>query len=632
MKSVYFACSFVVVMVGVHLGLSRAPAPCEPVSPPAAVAGEKAKNDSQIPGGTAKYRAGTVALALPESGRTLSLRASLEPAEVLEVETTAEAGGSIRRRALVRTAGHFGDLIVEDRVDADGKIDPDRRIITSAEHLVVSAPELAPAETAAEICEQIGFDLLWEYRRLPLMKVRVAERSLKNFDDLLKMLKSALNDVPVHVEPDFLQPGALCAATPDDPLFPNQWALPKIGAPEAWEIPTDPAAGDILVCIIDSGIDLDHPDLQDNLWTYPGEIDGDRIDNDGNGFIDDVHGYNFAENYIDPDDPDDSDLFPPDDDLYHGSFCSGIIGAVTDNAIGIAGVCRRVKLVALKASEWDDVYGIDIAASMHYARMLHDAGFTVAAVSISMGIYNGTAIIEAMQDGMDALEAAGIPVCCSAGNANRSRLSYPARFTNSNLITVGASAPDDSPWQENEHTGTNYHPTLVHLAAPGQDIESTVPTFFWGDDDKDGYATSTGTSFSTPMVAGACAVLKAIHPDLDGLEIRNIILNTTHPVSAWQGMCLTEGRLDLAAAARSALAARNFQATPPSREIHGPARLDWQNLGDFWDYTVRIAPAPGGPWTPAPGTWPIQETTWTDSAAAGETQRFYRVEAVPQAP
>jgi len=579
----------------------------------------------------ASDRLATTAVPLPESGRVLELKAVLKPVEVLDEAVVPAGGGTWKRRTVVRTDGHFGDLIVEDILDEKGSPDPDRRVVTSAEYVLISASKPGPVEEAAKICGRGGFDVSREHPRLPLAKVPVGGGTLEEFDRTLAELKAALACVPVHVEPDFLQLGALCATTPNDPLFSEQWSLPKIGAPEAWEIPAG-KTGEILVCVIDSGIDLDHPDLQANLWTNPGEIDGDRIDNDGNGFIDDVHGYNFAGNYIDPDDPKNSDLFPPDDDLYHGSFCAGIIGAVADNAVGITGICRRVnvKLVALKASEWDDVYGSDIARSMHYARMLHDDGHTVAAVNISMTIHNGPSVIEAMQDGMDALEAAGIPVCCSAGNSNTSTLGYPARFTNANIITVAASAPDDSPWKQGKYTGTNYHPTLVHLAAPGQDIESTVPGFYFGHGVEDGYASGSGTSFATPMVAASCAVLKALDPELTGLEIRQIILNTTRTLPDWQGMCLTSGLLDLAAAARSALAARNFQIVSTKRNNDGTVRLDWHDLGEGWNYRVETAPAPGGPWTPAPGAWPIQETHWA-APADGQTNKFYRVAASPLA-
>ena len=626
MRPVYFACGLAtaVVLIGVLF---------ENGDPNPQCGGSDLPGEGSLPplaGNPRPDRAATVAVALREPGRVLELKASLKPVEVLDETLVRVDRGAWKRRAVVRTVGHFGDLVVEDILDEAGNPDPERRVITSAEYVVVSAPEAEPLEMAERVCRRKGFDFVREYPHLPLAKVRVGGRSLEDFDGTLEKLKTALAGIPVHVEPDFLQTSALCAVPPNDPLFPGQWSLPKIGAPDAWEIPVEDT-GEILVCVIDSGIDLDHPDLQANLWTNPGEIDGDRIDNDGNGFIDDVHGYNFAENYIDPDDPEDSDLFPPDDDLYHGSFCAGIIGAVADNAAGIAGICRRVnvKLVALKASEWDDVYGSDMALSMHYARMLHDDGHTVAAVNLSMGIHNGPAIIEALRDGVAALEAAGIPVCCSAGNNNNSTLGYPAKFTNSNIITMAASAPDDSPWKDGKYTGTNYHPTLVHLAAPGQDIESTVPDFFWGDENKDGYASGSGTSFATPMVTASCAVLKAINPDLTGLEIRQIILNTTRTLPEWEGMCLTSGVLDLAAAARSAMATRNFQVVSTQMQTDGNVRLDWHDLGEGWNYRVQLAPAPGGPWTPAPGTWPTQETRWTDSAATGQTQRFYRVEASP---
>jgi hypothetical protein len=335
-----------------------------------------------------------------------------------------------------------------------------------------------------------------------------------------------------YVEPDF---AFSTAATPDDPSFMQLWGLHNTGqsggvadadidALEAWDITT--GSRDVVIAVIDTGVDYTHPDLAANMWTNPGEIPGDGLDNDGNGFVDDVYGWDFANN--------DSN---PMDDNEHGTHVAGTIGAVGGNARGVAGVNWQVSIMALKfLTGGGSGSTSDAVAAINYAtRMRRDFGINIVATNNSWG---GGGASTSLRQAIEAGGAAGILFVAAAGNEsndNDASPSYPASYTSEAVLSVAASD------RSNRMAGfSNFGARSVDLAAPGVSIYSTTPG--------NRYASFSGTSMAAPHVAGVVGLLAAADPTASAADIRAAILNTTTPVAAFAGRTATGGLLNAAAA------------------------------------------------------------------------------------
>jgi subtilisin family serine protease/sugar lactone lactonase YvrE len=313
---------------------------------------------------------------------------------------------------------------------------------------------------------------------------------------------------------------------PDDPRLAEQYALHNTGqtggvagadidALRAWNV----ATGDrvVVVGIIDSGIDAAHPDLAANLYTNPGEIPDNGLDDDGNGFVDDVHGWDFAN--------DDNDPF---DDAGHGTHVAGILGAATDNGTGVAGINWRVSILPMKFLGQDGSgYTADAVRAIDYSTIM---GARVLNNSWGGGAYSRTLI-----DAIGAAGTAGILFVAAAGNdAEDGDLHphFPASYALPNVIAVAATDSSDALAQF-----SNWGASSVLLGAPGVSILSTFPG--------GGYRSYSGTSMATPMVVGALALLLAAEPGLsmDGLRAR--LAAAVDPVPALAGRTITGGRLNV---------------------------------------------------------------------------------------
>ncbi|NBW86911.1 MAG: peptidase S8, partial [Planctomycetia bacterium] len=335
-----------------------------------------------------------------------------------------------------------------------------------------------------------------------------------------------------YVEPDFaIAPKAL----PNDPSFSQLWGLHNIGqsggvadadidAPEAWETTT--GSRNVVVAVIDTGVDYNHSDLTANVWRNAGEIAGDGIDNDRNGFIDDVRGWDFANNDADP-----------MDDAGHGTHVAGTIGAMGGNGVGVAGVNWQVSIMPLKFLGADGSGSTSAAiAALNYAtRMRRDFGVNIVASNNSWG---GGGFSAALQDAIDAGGRAGMLCVVAAGNDgtnNDTTPSYPASYAGTSIITVAATDRSNR-----LASFSNFGTTGVDLAAPGVSIFSTVPG--------NSYASYSGTSMATPHVTGAVALLAAANPGATAAEIRAAILSSTTPLTSLQGKVATGGLLNVSAA------------------------------------------------------------------------------------
>lgn len=269
-----------------------------------------------------------------------------------------------------------------------------------------------------------------------------------------------------------------------------------IKAPDAWSIGT--GSRDIIVAVVDTGIDYFHEDLRANIWTNTREIPGNGIDDDGNGFVDDVYGYDFVSN-------DNS----PFDDHFHGTHVAGIVGASGNNGLGVVGVCWQVRLMAVKTFDEQgsgDVVGA--IAGIHYA-IANGARVINASWSASD---RSRALADAIAQARDA----GVIFVAAAGNSHSGTPFYPAGYDSVIAVASVNNRDEISPF-------SNYGPH-VDISAPGEQILSTVP---------DGrYDAISGTSMSTPYVAGAAALILSRHPEFTPAQVATILKNTADPIKS----------------------------------------------------------------------------------------------------
>ncbi len=284
-----------------------------------------------------------------------------------------------------------------------------------------------------------------------------------------KDVQEAIDDYMKTGKVEYAEPNyriSLYSTTPNDPKFSELWGLHNSGtptacikAPEAWDIFTGTSS--VVVAVIDSGVDYTHDDLHDNLWVNPGEIANNGIDDDGNGFIDDVYGINAIMSSGDP-----------MDDNGHGTHVSGTIGAVGNNGEGVVGVNWHVKIMALKCFDADG-YGVvsDAIACINYVLDMKDKGVNIRVTNNSWG---GSDASTPLKDAINALRDEGILYVAAAGNDgtdNDGAPQYPASFNLDNIIAVAATDHNDdlAPF-------SNYGTASVDLGAPGDGILSTIPS------------------------------------------------------------------------------------------------------------------------------------------------------------
>lgn len=326
------------------------------------------------------------------------------------------------------------------------------------------------------------------------------------------------------------------AKTPNDPLYgaAENWGFPKISTDRAWDVGTGTSS--TIVAVIDSGIDWDHPDLVGNMWKNPNEIEGDGIDNDNNGWVDDVYG-------VDTINGDGN----PMDDLGHGTVCAGLIGAVGDNAVGLTGVNWTTRLMAVKVMDAAGNVPLNAEiAGIQYVINQKIAGQNVVAANCSYGDY---AFVQQQFDALNQLAQSGVVIVAAAGNdANDNDLLpfYPASYDIPGLISVAASNTADA-----LTAFSNFGLVSVDLAAPGENVLSTrsslanpfVYPFYNGDPN---YTVSSGTSVAAPFVAGTAALLKSLKPSASTQQVKDAILGGVDKIPALTRQVVTGGRLNVA--------------------------------------------------------------------------------------
>ena len=380
--------------------------------------------------------------------------------------------------------------------------------------------------------------------------------------------------------------------TPDDPQFGQLWGLHNAGqtggtadadidAPEAWGITTGSAS--VIVGIIDTGVNYAHPDLAPNMWVNPGEIPGNGVDDDGNGYVDDVHGINAITNSGDP-----------MDDEGHGSHVAGTIGARGNNAVGVAGVNWTVRVAGCK---FLDANGSGTTADAikcfkYFNRLKHVQGRNVVVTNNSWG---GGGFSQALKDAMAGLDQPGMaPIlhAVAAGNSsNNNDVSpeYPGADDLENIIAVAATDHNDR-----YASFSSYGATTVDVAAPGVSILSTSLG--------SGYVSLSGTSMATPHVAGAVALVASAFPGLSAAQFKQRILAGVDAIGQLSGNSakptLTNGRINLFKSLQGAVPtptpAPGATATPSPTPTPTPA-------GTTTLFQDNMEAGPGG-WTPAGAT------------------------------
>ena len=369
----------------------------------------------------------------------------------------------------------------------------------------------------------------------------------------LKELERSLRNVRGfrYVEPNLVYSAA---SLPNDPRFANLWGIDNTGQTvndvigfadpgtagadvdglAAWAVTRgDP---NLVVGVIDSGVKYNHPDLAANMWRNPGEVPDNRIDDDANGFIDDVHGWDFVG-------AGDSD---PMDQHGHGTHVAGTIAAVADNGVGVAGLAPGVKIMALRFLDSGGSGDTDDAVeALNYAVMMKSRGVNIRLTNNSWGGYGFS---QALHDAIDRSGQAGMLFVAAAGNDNLNNDVHkydPASSTLPNVISVAATDNDDG-----KGSFSSYGAATVDLGAPGVSILSTAVSGAERLADPSGYKVLNGTSMAAPHVSAAAALAWSMAPAATAQEVRGALLQGGDAVPSLAGRTVTGRRLNAAGTLR----------------------------------------------------------------------------------
>lgn len=336
---------------------------------------------------------------------------------------------------------------------------------------------------------------------------------------------------------------------PNDALWSSvSGHLQLIKADSAWDIHT---GGGAKIAIVDNAIQTNHPDLAPNMWVNAGEIPGNGIDDDQNGYIDDVHGYDVADDDGDPNPPSSANSF----NFSHGSHCAGIASGSTENGIGIASVGHSCQIIGIKATSdgGNDRFISNAVEGFAYA--------IVAEADVISASYGGGFFFQTADNMAQEAHNRGIMVVASAGNNDNSAIQYPANYDN--VISVANTNNQD------RKSSSSTYGSWVDVSAPGTDIVSTVAF--------DGYTAYTGTSMSAPMVAGLLGLMKSYKPGYPKGIYEYAMLETADPIDDlnpnYYGQ-LGAGRIN----AFEAL--KRLDCFPLAANLDGP-RIDTARIGEY---------------------------------------------------
>lgn len=466
--------------------------------------------------------------AIPDTG-ILTVPSALSPVQSTAVAPVS-SGSTIQSSAIP---------ISETPIAVSAEYAPDRLIVRYN-------PDKPRAQTGMMSIEsvtnaQAGTSVLADLSDAGVPGMQVVQVTSNTLDAAMEAYKAS-PDV-LYVEPDYkisLSPvektgkvvdaGALSiesAIYPNDPGYKYLWGMHNTGqapfygtsdadidAPDAWGITT--GSPHVVVAVVDTGVDYTHPDLSSNIWQNTGEI-VNGMDDDGNGYIDDIRGWNFS-----------SKNNNPMDDNGHGTHCAGTIAAVGNNGIGVAGTAWNVKIMPLKfLNAQGSGYVSDAISAILYANR--------KGAAVISNSWSGSGYTQSLKDAIDASNAV---VVCAAGNSGKNADAspqYPAAFSSSNILSVAATD-----YYDRLASFSNYGSNSVDLAAPGVSIYSTARS--------GSYQYLSGTSMATPHVAGVAALIKSQNPSMSGTQIRSKIFSSVDRVTSLSGKVASGGRLNAAKA------------------------------------------------------------------------------------
>jgi subtilisin family serine protease len=434
------------------------------------------------------------------------------------------------------------------------------------------------ADHDATVVERLPLSGLVRVRVEPGTSVAAAERALER-----------------RPEVRYAQPNHLyrIAATPNDPLFPSLWGMSAIQAPGAWDVTTGSDA--VTVAVVDTGIAYTHPDLQANIWLNDDPVDG--VDNDANGKVDDLRGWDFASN----------DNNPMDDEG-HGTHVAGTIGARGNNGLGVTGVNWSVKLMALKAADANENLAESwIVQAFQYA--------CANGARVINGSFGGPDFPQAILDAINACPGALFVFAAGNDGTNNDFVpAYPCNLSPANVVCVAATTSADA-----LASFSNYGANTVDLAAPGVGILSTVPG---------SYQTFNGTSMATPHVAGVAALILSLNPFASAVAVRQALLSGIDIRPGLAGLVATGGRLNA------------WRLLPPVGLAAGAttAQNVWTNnatVSSFWSGATDPAGIDGYSfsWSPDSAFVPDQikdgeENVTSTTAVVPDGRQWFHVRAV----
>jgi subtilisin family serine protease len=356
---------------------------------------------------------------------------------------------------------------------------------------------------------------------------------------------------------------------PDDTHYGLQWALPRIAAPAAWD--ATGSAAEVVVAVIDTGVQTTHPDLQSRIWQNPGETPANGLDDDGNGRVDDVAGWNFHDET--------PVVYSAADGDSHGTHVAGTIAARRGNGAGVAGVADNVRIMPLKFLKPGGGYTSDAILAIQYA-VAEGAGVINAS-------WGGETYSQPLCDAIRLAGDAGVLVVVAAGNGgadgigddNDATPAWPANCPSANVVSVAATTTSDG-----LADFSNRGASSVDLGAPGQDVLSTIPG--------NAYGYKSGTSMAAPHVSGVAALVLGMHPGLAPWQVKAAITEGAAPVPALAGVTASGRRLDLAGALTLAGTGVGPDVTPPdpfaalgpadglATAVPGPLLFSWTPSSD----------------------------------------------------
>ena len=415
----------------------------------------------------------------------------------------------------------------DERADMDGDYAPGE--------LLVKFKDAASDDDKGNAKNAVGADEIKAFKSLGIGHWKLGddvdvEKALKEFE------KKKYDDIIEFAEPNYY---CFADAFPTDPMRGEQWNMHNVGQTggtkdadidmlEYWNSPSE--SSDVVVAVLDTGVDYTHPDLANMMWKNTGETGTDAngkdkstngIDDDSNGYVDDVYGYDFCNNDNDP-----------WDDDGHGTACAGIVAAERGNDVGVAGMCAKVKIMAVKWINWNGFSTVDGAvAAINYAASFTSGGSKLVKITCSSWRVSGSS--KALQT---AIKNSGALFVTSAGNNGGSAYQYPAAYTLDNIVSVAASDRNDAlaPF-------SNYGSDWVDLAAPGVDIYVCHPGAIAGG----GYWWLNGTSMAAAQVSGAAALWLSNHPTDSIATIKKKIMDNVDTMPAFNGKCVSGGRLNV---------------------------------------------------------------------------------------